>query len=64
MNFPCDLARLADYQFKKIRSNCQYDCIVDYRIKENYIIFYARFVCKKRIIVKSVKFHKNGYFVD
>lgn len=51
------LRRIAEYMFKRLRTNCRYEKIVDYKRDGDYIIFYARFRCKRSVTIKSARIH-------
>lgn len=54
------LLDLANRHFSTVRTNCKFNKIVDYKIKNGYYIFYAYFRCKKRITIKKVCICPNG----
>lgn len=51
------LRKIAEYRFKQIRTPCKYEEIVDYNFFDDYVIFYARFRCKRSVTVKSVRIY-------
>lgn len=51
------LRKIAEYRFKQIRTPCKFEEIVDYKFFDDYVIFYARFRCKRSVTVKSVRIY-------
>ena len=55
---------IAIFYFKKIKTNCDFVKIIDYREEEGNYAFYALYKCKKGIVLKKVVLTIDGDLFD